>query len=162
MSVVSIVRLQKGDVAAAVRKAVSMSDGFESVAWEGAEVLIKPNTVLPAKTGTGIVTDASVVAAVTKLVLERKPKKIIVGEGSSVGYDFRENWNSMHCMEIPPLKGKPVVLGRCAKQYRDQGIFVPGCPPHGLKITAAAGQALEIDQNVVHRAIAELHNFSAD
>jgi hypothetical protein len=64
--------------------------------------------------------------------------------------------------EIPPLKEKPVILGRCAKEYRDQGIFVPGCPPHGLKITDAVCQALEIDQNIVHRAIAELHSFSAD
>ena len=64
--------------------------------------------------------------------------------------------------EIPPLKEKPVVLGRCAKEYRDQGIFVPGCPPHGLKITDAVCQALKIDQKVVHRAIAELQNFSAD
>jgi uncharacterized protein (DUF362 family) len=406
MSVVSIVKLRKGDVPAAVRKAVSLSGGFESVAWESAKVLVKPNAVLPAKTGTGIVTDASVVEAVTKLLLERNPKKIIIGEGSSVGYDFRETWNSMHCMEIagvtdlakklgvevvdlnrdehvevsapdayvmerfaiartaleadviisvpvikthirtgitcglknmkgvlpgdekkrthklgldhgivdlnrvvkptftivdgivgvqgawgsqteaadrvpldlifagsdvvavdavcaaaagfdvreilhvqlaaeanlgicdmglievrgerlddvkhpfipflkaakdlyggarviekdsctgcmgesvsafiylnkagfheklpnlalimgtpeeiPPLKEKPVVLGRCAKEYRDQGIFVPGCPPHGLKITDAVCQALEIDQNVVHRAVAELHDFSAD
>ena len=406
MSVVSIVRLQSRDVEAAVRKAVSLTDGFENVAWEGAKVLIKPNTVLPAKTGTGIVTDVRVVEAVTKLVLERHPKKVVVGEGSSVGYDFRETWNSMHCMEIagvtevakrlgvevvdlnrdeqvkvnvpdafvmerfaiaktaleadviislpvikthirtgitcglknmkgvlpgnekkrthklgldrgivdlnrvakptftivdgivgvqgawgsqaeaadrvplglifagsdvvavdavcaaatgfdvreilhvqlaaeanlgicdmdlievrgeriddvrqpfipflqaakdlyggakviekdsctgcmgetvstfiylnkagfheklpdltlimgtpeeiPPLKEKPVVLGRCAKEYRDRGIFVPGCPPHGLKITDAVCQALEIDQDIVHRAIAELHSFSAD
>ena len=406
MSVVSIVRLRNGDVEAAVRKAVSLTDGFEGVAWKGAKVLIKPNTVLPVKTGTGIVTDVRIVEAVTKLVLERHPKRVIVGEGSSVGYDFRETYNSMYCMEtagvtevaerlgvevvdlnsdehvevsvpdafvmerfaiaktalesdviislpvikthirtgitcglknmkgvlpgdekkrthklgldkgivdlnrvarptftivdgivgvqgawgsqaeaadrvalglifagsdvvavdavcaaatgfdvrdilhvqlageanlgicdmdlievrgesiddvkhpfmpflqaakdlfggakvieknsctgcmgesvstfiylnkagfheklpdltlimgapeeIPPLKEKPVVIGRCAKEYRDQGIFVPGCPPHGMKITDAVCQTLEIDQKVVHRAIAELHNFSAD
>ena len=100
MSVVSIVRLQNGDVDGAVRKAVSITDSFESVAWEGAQVLIKPNTVLPVKTGTGIVTDVRVIEAVTKLVLERNPKKVVVGEGSSVGYDFRETWDSMLCMEI--------------------------------------------------------------
>ncbi|UCE54138.1 MAG: DUF362 domain-containing protein, partial [Desulfobacterales bacterium] len=99
MSVVSIVRLRNGDVETAVRKAVSLTDGFEGVAWKGAKVLIKPNTVLPVKTGTGIVTDVRIVEAVTKLVLERHPKRVIVGEGSSVGYDFRETYNSMHCME---------------------------------------------------------------
>jgi uncharacterized protein (DUF362 family) len=393
-------------VEAAVRKAVSLTGGFEDVTWKGAKVLIKPNTVLPVKTGTGIVTDVRMVEAVTKLVLERNPKKISIGEGSSVGYDFRETYNSMHCMEIagvakvaerlgvevvdlnrdeqvevsvpdalvmerfaiaktaldadviislpvikthirtgitcglknmkgvlpgnekkrthklgldkgivdlnrvarptftivdgivgvqgawgsqaeaadrvplglifagsdvvavdavcaaatgfdvrdilhvqlageanlgicdmdlievrgesiddvkhpfmpflqaakdlyggakvieknsctgcmgesvstfiylnkagfheklpdltlimgapeeiPPIKEKPVVIGRCAKKYRHRGVFVPGCPPHGIKITDAVCQALEIDQKVVHRAIAELHNFSAD
>jgi len=406
LSVVSIVKLQNGDVEEAVRKAVSLTGDFETLAWEGATVLIKPNTVLPAKTGTGIVTDVRLVEAVTKLALEKNPGKVIIGEGSSVGYDFRETWDSMRCMEvagvtevakrlgvavvdlnrdeqvevsvpdafvmekfaiartaleadviiclpvikthirtgitcglknmkgvlpgnekkrthklgldqgivdlnrvakptftvvdgivgvqgawgsqaeaidrvpmdvvfagsdvvavdavcaaaagfdvgeilhvqlaaeanlgvcdldliqvrgerikdvrrpfipflqaakdlfggatvieknsctgcmgesvstfiylnkagfheklphltfimgtpeeIPPLKGTPVVLGRCAKEYRDQGIFVPGCPPHGLKITDAVCQALEIDRDIVHRAIAELHSFSAD
>ncbi|MFH1242267.1 MAG: DUF362 domain-containing protein [Pseudomonadota bacterium] len=406
LSVVSIVKLQNGNVEGAVRKAVSLTGSFESVAWEGAKVLIKPNTVLPVKTGTGIVTDVRVVEAVTRLVLEKNPKKVVIGEGSSVGYDFRETWNSMRCMEIagvtevarrfgvevvdlnrdeqvevsvpdafvmenfaiaktaleadviiclpvikthirtgitcglknmkgvlpgnekkrthklgldrgivdlnrvtkptftivdgivgvqgawgsqaeaadrvplnlifagsdvvavdtvcattagfdvreilhvqlageanlgicnmdlievrgetlddvkrpfipflqaakdlyggakviekdsctgcmgesvstfiylnragfherlpdltlimgtpeeiPPLKEKPVILGRCAKAYRHLGVFVPGCPPHGLKITDAVCQALEIDQDIVHRAIAELHSFSAD
>ncbi len=406
MAVVSIVRLQGGDVEEAVRKAVSLTEGFESVAWEGARVLIKPNIVLPAKTGTGIVTDARVIEAVTKLVLERNPKQVVIGEGASVGYDFQETHNSMDCMEtagvtevakrlgvgvvdlnrdeqvevnaagafvmerfaiartafeadviiclpvikthirtgitcglknmkgvlpgnekkrthklgldqgivdlnrvvkptftivdgivglqgvwgsladendrvplglifagsdvvavdtvcaatagfdvreilhiqlaaeadlgvcdmdridvrgeriedvrqpfipflkaakdlyggakviekdsctgctgesvstfiylkkagfqeklpdltlimgtpdeIPSSRTTPVILGRCAKQYRDQGVFVPGCPPHGLKITDAVCQALEIDQDIVHRAISELHNFGAD
>ncbi len=406
MSVVSIVKLQNGNVEDAVRKAVSLTGSFESVAWEGAKVLIKPNTVLPVKTGTGIVTDVRVVEAVTRLVLEKNPRKVVIGEGSSVGYDFRETWNSMRCMEIagvtevarrlgvevvdlnrdeqvnvslpdalvmenfavaktaleadviiclpvikthirtgitcglknmkgvlpgnekkrthklgldrgivdlnrvtrptftivdgivgvqgawgsqaeaadrvplnlifagddvvavdtvcattagfdvreilhvqlageanlgicnmdlievrgerlddvrrpfipflqaakdlyggakviekdscsgcmgesvstfiylnragfherlpdltlimgtpeeiPLLRDKPVILGRCAKAYRHLGVFVPGCPPHGLKITDAVCQALEIDQDIVHRAIAELHSFSAD
>jgi hypothetical protein len=60
--------------------------------------------------------------------------------------------------EIPPLKGMPVVIGRCAKEHRHLGVFVPGCPPHGIKITDAVCQALKIDQNIVHRAISELHN----
>lgn len=63
--------------------------------------------------------------------------------------------------EIPPLKEKPVLVGRCAKEHRHWGVFVPGCPPHGFKITDAVCQALKIDQNIVHSAIAELHSLSS-
>jgi len=62
---------------------------------------------------------------------------------------------------IPPLGRKPVVIGRCAKGYRHLGLFVPGCPPHGMKINDAVCQALGVDQKTVQRAIFELHNSSA-
>jgi len=100
VSVVSIVRLQDDDVQNAVRKAVSLSQSFESVEWEGSAVLIKPNVVRPVKSGSGIVTDARVVEAVTKLVLERNPGSVMIGEGSSVGYDFPDRLDSMDCMEV--------------------------------------------------------------
>jgi len=100
MAVVSIVRVHRGDVEGAVREAASLTDGFETVAWEGARVLVKPNVALPAKPGTGIVTDARVVEAVTKLVLERNPKRVVIGEGSSVGYDLPIRLDSIHCMEV--------------------------------------------------------------
>ena len=56
-------------------------------------------------------------------------------------------------------KGKPVIIGRCAKDYRHLGLFVPGCPPHGMKITDAVCEALEIDKSIVHSAIVDLHDF---
>jgi uncharacterized protein (DUF362 family) len=59
---------------------------------------------------------------------------------------------------VPPTSGTPVVVGRCAQAYRDLGVFVPGCPPHGIKITDRACEALGIDEESVHKAIAELHN----
>jgi uncharacterized protein (DUF362 family) len=100
VSVVSIVRLQDDDVENAVRKAVSLSQSFESVEWKGSAVLIKPNVVRPVKSGSGIVTDVRVVEAVTKLVLERNPGSVMIGEGSSVGYDFPDRVDSMDCMEV--------------------------------------------------------------
>jgi len=57
------------------------------------------------------------------------------------------------------LGGNPVIIGRCAKNYRHLGVFVPGCPPHGMKITDALCEALKIDKSIVHSAIVELHNF---
>jgi hypothetical protein len=60
---------------------------------------------------------------------------------------------------VPAIRGTPVVIGRCAREFRHLGVFVPGCPPHGIKITDAACEALKIDKNVVHRAIEDLHSF---
>jgi len=100
VSIVSIVRVQNEDVESAVRKAVSLTNGFESVVWKGATVLIKPNAVSPSKSGSGVVTDARVVEAVTKYVKERNPKRIVIGDGSSVGYDFPLRFDSIRCMEV--------------------------------------------------------------
>jgi len=100
VSIVSIVRVQNEDVESAVRKAVSLTNGFESVAWKGATVLVKPNAVSPSKSGSGVITDARVVESVTKYVKERNPKRIVIGDGSSVGYDFPLRFDSIRCMEV--------------------------------------------------------------
>lgn len=59
---------------------------------------------------------------------------------------------------VPPITGVVVVIGQCARAHRDRGLFIPGCPPHGLKITEGVCQALGIDHDVVRRTIAELHS----
>ena len=61
---------------------------------------------------------------------------------------------------VPPeYETPPVVIGKCAQTYRNLGVFVPGCPPHGSQITDGACEALGVDKDAVHRAIAELHDF---
>jgi hypothetical protein len=64
--------------------------------------------------------------------------------------------------EIPPLDVTPVVVGKCARPHRDLGIYVPGCPPLGLKITEGACEALGIDKETIRRTVEELHDFSFD
>jgi uncharacterized protein (DUF362 family) len=61
--------------------------------------------------------------------------------------------------EVPELHKRAVVIGKCARAFRDLGVYVPGCPPHGMAITDGACEALGIDKEVVHRAIKELHDF---
>ena len=100
MSDVSIIKVHEKDVMEAVRKAVSMTQGFDSIRWENATVLIKPNTVNPSESGSGKVTDARVVAAVVEIVKEKNPGRIVIGEGSSVGYDFPGRQDSIHCMKV--------------------------------------------------------------
>jgi uncharacterized protein (DUF362 family) len=100
MSVVSIVKVQGDRVEHAVRQAIEMAGGLEAAIPSGSSVLIKPNVVSPSPSGSGRITDARVTEAVTKVVLDRAPRRVIIGEGSSVGYDFPGRKDSMHCLEV--------------------------------------------------------------
>ena len=97
MSVVSIVQVRGQKIEEAVRCAVELSGGFEIPS--GATVLLKPNVVHPSPSGSGNITDARVTQAVARLVLEQRPGRVIIGEGSSVGYDFPGRRDSMTCLE---------------------------------------------------------------
>jgi len=146
VSVVSIVKLQNEDVEDAVRKAVALTKDFERVAWEGATVLVKPNAVNPAKSGSGIITDARVVEAVTKLVLERKPGKVVIGDGSSVGYDFPENLNSMYCLEATGVVEVAKKLGvEVVDLNRDEQVEVEAPDAFVMNTFAIAKTAWEAD-----------------
>ncbi len=100
MSVVSIVKLADGDVKRTVRRALRLCGVLESLHWEGATVLVKPNACAPVASGSGIVTDVRVVEAVTEIVLERNPARVVIGDGSSVGYVFPDNQDSMSCLRV--------------------------------------------------------------
>ena len=146
MAVVSIAGVRHEDVEGAVRKAVSLTNSFETVAWEGARVLLKPNVALPARVGTGIVTDARVVEAVTKLVLERDPKKVVIGEGSSVGYDLPVRLDSVHCMETAGIVEVARKLGvELIDLNRDERLKVRVPDAFVMERFAIARTALEAD-----------------
>ena len=100
MPIVSIVKFKSDDVTGAVREAVSLTPTFDSIEWKKATVLIKPNIVNPSESGSGMITDSRLVHAVTELVLEKHPRKVVIGEGSSVGYDFPGREDSIHCMKV--------------------------------------------------------------
>ena len=100
MSVVSIVKVEEGQVEDAVRRAVELAGGLAARIPSGSTVLIKPNGASTASSGSGNITDARVTQAVTKLVLERDPRRVIIGEGSAVGYDFPGRMDSLHWTNI--------------------------------------------------------------
>ena len=100
MSIVSIVGVEDDRVEDAVRRATDLAGGLASRIPPGASVLIKPNLVMPFPSGSGIVTDARVTETVTRMVLGLRPKRVVIGEGSSVGYDFPGRMDSSHCMEV--------------------------------------------------------------
>jgi uncharacterized protein (DUF362 family) len=61
--------------------------------------------------------------------------------------------------ELPEMSGTPVIVGKCPRAFRHRGIYIPGCPPHGIAITDGACEALGIDTRVIHKVIEELHDF---
>jgi uncharacterized protein (DUF362 family) len=85
---VAISKVDKGDIEAAVRQATSLAGGLEEIINESSRVLIKPNLGKPSPSGSGVLTNAQVTEAVTKIVLELNPRSIIIGEGAIAGYDF--------------------------------------------------------------------------
>jgi uncharacterized protein (DUF362 family) len=100
MSVVSIARVEGDHVEDAVRRSIELAGGLGAIISTGSTVLLKPNVVSPSPSGSGKITDARVTEAVAKVVLESKPARIVIGEGSSVGYDFPGRKDSMHCLEV--------------------------------------------------------------
>ncbi len=98
MSIVSIATVHGERVGDAVRHAIDLVDGLSAL-QPGASILIKPNLVKPAASGSGIITDARVTDAVVALILEHAPGQVIIGEGSSVGYDLPGRVDSLTAME---------------------------------------------------------------
>jgi len=146
VSVVSIVRLQNEDVEDAVRKSVALTDSFESLPWKDATVLVKPNTVSPSKSGSGVITDARVVETVTTLVKEKNPKRVIIGEGSSVGYDFPSRFDSIRCMTVAGLLEVAAKLGvEIVDLNRDEQVEVEVPDAFVMDTFAIAKTALEAD-----------------
>lgn len=87
MSIVSIVKRRGSTVEAAVREAVALAGGLGKIVTRESRVLVKPNLVRPSASGTGVITDCQVTETVTKLVLEERPARVVIGEGSGYGYD---------------------------------------------------------------------------
>jgi len=107
---VSVVKLEN-DVEIAVRKAVSLAGGLDEIVTPGTKVLVKPNIASRDRSGSGKVTDARVTEAVTRIILERKPMSVIIGEGSAVGYDFPDLQDTMMAFEESGTKEVAEKLG---------------------------------------------------
>jgi uncharacterized protein (DUF362 family) len=107
---VSIAKVKSGDVERAVRDAVKLAGGFDELIGPDSRVLVKPNQCKPSPRHSGCMTDGDVVEAVTKLVLERKPKSVIIGDGAIAGYDFgafstQESFDSSGVTEVAARLG---------------------------------------------------------
>jgi uncharacterized protein (DUF362 family) len=87
LSIVSIVKRRGRTVEDAVREAVELAGGLGKIVKRRSRVLVKPNLVRPSESGSGVITDCRVTEAVTKLVLEERPARVVIGEGSGYGYD---------------------------------------------------------------------------
>jgi len=74
-------------------------------------VLLKPNIASCDRSGSGKVTDARVTEAIAKIVLKRRPRSLIIGEGSGVGYDFPDLQDTQTALRESGTKAVAEKLG---------------------------------------------------
>ncbi len=145
MSIVSIVKAEEGDVKRAVQRAIDLVDGF-SMLKPGDTVLLKPNLVKPSPSGSGIITDARVTEAVASLVLAHGPGRVIIGEGSSVGYDFPGRVDSLTAMEKSGTADVARAYGlEMVDLNRDESVEVEAPDAFVMKTFRVARTAYEAD-----------------
>jgi len=84
---VAISQVKAGDVDGAVRQAIGLAGGLEELIRSDSRVMIKPNLCVPKPSGSGVVTEARVTEAVTRMVLEMGPASVVIAEGSVASYD---------------------------------------------------------------------------
>jgi len=113
---VSIISAEKIGVEAAVRKAIELAGGLPELITPRSRVLIKPNLCRPEVSGTGVTTDCRVTEAVTRLVLELKPKSVIIGEGAGAGYDFSGSTSTEEAFRV---SGTADVAARLGVELRN-------------------------------------------
>jgi len=109
-NIVSIVR--SPDISQAVRKAVELCGGINSLVRKGDSVLLKPNVKNPSPPGYGVVTDPRVVAALIDMAKEAGAGKIVVAEGSaypSGGYQTFASFESAGYKRLAQEKNVELV-----------------------------------------------------
>ena len=84
---VAFSKVEGDDIDGAVREAVRLSGGLERLITASSRVLVKPNLWAAQPSGTGSTTDTRVTEAVTRLVQEYGPRRVVIGEGCGAGYD---------------------------------------------------------------------------
>ena len=146
MPVVSIVKVGDDQAEDAVRRAIELAGGLPSEIGPGATVLVKPNVVNASRSGSGKITDARVTEAVTKMALERGPRRVVIGEGSSVGYDFPGRLDSLHCLEASGTADVARRLGvDLVDLNRDETVWVQAEEAFLMDRFGVARTALEAD-----------------
>jgi uncharacterized protein (DUF362 family) len=87
-SVVSVARIEDGDLSGSVARAVELLGEPDCVLpRKGDVVLIKPNIGWNRTWETGTTTNPDFVRAIVELLRERGPSRVIVGESPSIGMD---------------------------------------------------------------------------
>lgn len=109
-------------------------------------VLLKPNLVYPRKSGSGIITDRRIVIGLIEILQDLGFSDITVGEGSAVGYDFVQNYDTYECMKAAELDELPRRYGvKLVDFNRDEPIEIDVPNPLIMERVKIARTALESD-----------------
>ncbi len=146
---VSIVNAGEIGVEAAVRQAIDLAGGLPDLITPRSKVLIKPNLCRPEPSGRGVTTDCRVTEAVTRLVLELKPKSVVIGEGAGAGYDFSGSTSTEEAFRVSGTADVAARLGvELRNLNRDEWEEVSVKNPYIMDRVKIARTALESDVTI--------------
>jgi uncharacterized protein (DUF362 family) len=161
LTTVSIVKVCGDDIEEAVREAVRESGGLDDLVKEDSTVLVKPNLLRPIESGSGIITDAKVTEAVVRIVEELGAKRIIIGEGAAVGYDFPDVRDTVEAFRE---SGTDRVARECGVELvdlnQDSPVEVEVPDAYVMRRFRVARTALEADV-IISVPVLKTHNRTA-
>ncbi len=103
-SIVSVVKCRDihslQDLDLTLRKALDLIGGLETLICPGDTVIIKPNLIKPAHYTTGITTNLLLLKALCVICREKGAGKVIIGEGSAVGYSTQKAFEETGIKEM--------------------------------------------------------------
>lgn len=154
---VSIVRVENCEIENAVRQSVDMAGGLAELVKPDSKVVIKPNLARMATSGSGVVTDARVTEAVTRLVLDLNPASVVIADGTAVGYDD----GALSTEQVFDLSGTRAVaqsLGvPCVNLNTDEPVALEVAQPRALDRVLVARTIVESDV-VISVPVLKTHN----
>lgn len=147
-------------IASAVREAVSLAGGLESLVRKGDRVVIKPNIFCPRPAPT--TTDPRVVAALVKLAWEAGAGDVIVAEGRSISTaKFRKSHNTTRaCAEaIGMTSAVESAGGRMVYLEEDEFVEVEVPGSHVLKKAHTPRTILDADV-LINVPVMKIHSLT--
>jgi len=142
---VSIVRIENCEIDKAVRDAVEMAGGLSNLVSRDSKVVVKPNLARLAPSGSGVVTDARVTEAVTKLMLDLNPASLVIAEGTAVGYDDGA-LSTEHVFDMSGTRAVAQMMGvPCVNLNIDKPVAVEVAQPRSMDRILVAKTILESD-----------------
>lgn len=109
-------------------------------------VLIKPNLCYPRQSGSGVITDGRIVFALVEILCDLGFKNIVLGEGSAVGYDFVQNYDTWECIRAAGLESLQDTYGvKIVDFNRDEAVEVDVPNPLVMDKVKIAKSVLECD-----------------
>jgi uncharacterized protein (DUF362 family) len=155
-SVVSIVKRQNGDTAAAVAKAIDLLGGIETATEGKTSIMLKPNLVSNATTDT---TDPTVVRALAEL-LTAAGKEVCIGEGSAAaGPGFNVIGGECYRTHDPELldRMQQFVFDELGYSAMARELDIPLVNLHtGEMVEVSVPNAYVFDTLMLHRALTEI------
>lgn len=88
------------DIEEALRKGLDLIGGLETTICRGDTVIVKPNLIKPAHYKTGITTNSILIKAICKMTREEGAKRIIIADGSAVGYNTEKAFDETGLRDI--------------------------------------------------------------